>query len=535
MQCARAAWQGSKQQTLEQGTPHLAGPAVKTNITQHTIWQALSGELPPLALRPVPIGCAVLDSRDAGSGDLFVALRGQQADGHDYIPMALGNGAQAIICEERGRHAAEENGAAVVDCTAGRWEHSPRLSDDFHSGTPLAYVVDDALAGLQRLGGFQRTHGTQRGLLTIGITGSIGKTSTKEVVAAVMGRRFNTLYSPGNLNSEQGLPLTLLGLSVEHQCAVLEMGMYALGEIDTLCRLARPQIGIVTNVGPVHLERLGTIERIAEAKAELVRALPHADDGGAAILNWDDERVRAMAELTAARVFRYGLTPDADLWADEITSAGMEGIRFRFHYRRPGRRHVESLHVRVPLLGRHSVHTALRAAAAGLVVGLEWDEIVGGMQRMPGQLRLVTVEGLNGSTVLDDTYNASPDSTIAALNLLADLQPQRAGRRIAVLGDMLELGSYSDEGHKLVGLRAADVVDLLVTVGKLGRAIGEEAAAAGLAADAVHLMETDADAVSYLRGELRPHDIVLVKGSRAVGMDTVVAQISLASAPPEGN
>ena len=210
----------------------------------------------------------------------------------------------------------------------------------------------------------------------------------------------------------------------------------------------------------------------------------------------------------------------------------MEGIRFRFHYRRPGRRHVESLYVRVPLLGRHSVHTALRAAAAGLVAGLEWDEIVGGMQRMPGQLRLVTVAGLNGSTVLDDTYNASPDSTIAALNLLADLRPRGTGRRIAVLGDMLELGSYTDEGHKLVGRRAADIVDLLVTVGKLGYAIGEEAAAAGLAPETVHQRETASAAIDYLRTELRSDDIVLVKGSRAVGMDIVVAQISAASARP---
>lgn len=512
----------------------MAGPVVETNITQHTLWQALSGELPPLALRPNAIRRAALDSRDVAAGDLFVALKGQQTDGHDYIPMALAGGAQAVICEERARAAAEERGATAVDCTAARWEQAPRLPDDHRTGAPLAYIVDDALAGLQRLGGFQRAHGTRRDLLTIGITGSIGKTSTKEVAAAVLRRRFNTLFSPGNLNSEQGLPLTLLGLGFEHEAAVLEMGMYALGEIDTLCRLARPQIGIITNVGPVHLERLGTIERIAAAKSELARALPPAEEGGVAILNWDDERVRAMADVTPARIFRYGLTPEADLWADEISSAGMEGIRFRFHYRQPGRRHVESLHVRVPLLGRHSVHTALRAAAAGLVAGLEWDEIVGGMQRMPGQLRLVTVAGLNGSTVLDDTYNASPDSTIAALNLLADLQPQRQGRRIAVLGDMLELGSYTDEGHKLVGRRAADVVELLVTVGKLGHAIGDEAAAAGLPPATVHQMDTAADAIAHLRAGLRADDIVLVKGSRAVGMDTVVAQISTASAVQAG-
>jgi UDP-N-acetylmuramoyl-tripeptide--D-alanyl-D-alanine ligase len=320
-------------------------------------------------------------------------------------------------------------------------------------------------------------HRSNLDLGVIGITGSVGKTSTKELTAAVISQRFHTLHNKGNLNSEQGLPLTLLELSAEHERAVLEMGMYALGEIQAMCELARPRLGVITNVGPVHLSRLGTIENIAQAKSELVRALPSADNGGVAILNWDDERVQAMAALTPARIFRYGLTPEADLWADEIVGAGMEGIRFRFHYRRPtGERHsserIDSLHVKVPLLGRHSVHTALRAAAVGLVEGMSWEEIIAGIQSMPGQLRLVVVPGINGSTLIDDTYNASPASMVAALNLLNDLESSGGGRRIAVLGDMRELGNYTGEGHQIVGRRAADVVDILVTVGELGRAIG---------------------------------------------------------------
>jgi len=284
-------------------------------------------------------------------------------------------------------------------------------------------------------------------------------------------------------------------------------------------------MGIITNVGPVHLERLGTIENIQAAKAELVRNLPAADDGGVAVLNWDDHRVREMAEWTQARIFRYGLTDAADLWADEIAGAGMEGIRFRFHQRLPGGR-IENLHVRVPLLGRHSAHTALRAAAAGLARGIAWPEIVTGLQSLPSQLRLVTSPGILGSTIIDDTYNASPESTIAALNLLQDLEPGAGARRIAVLGDMLELGSFSREGHTLVGARAAVVVDLLVTVGVLGRSIGEEARAAGLAAEQVHIAETDREAVALLRGLLQSGDLVLVKGSRAVGMDAIVADLA---------
>ena len=503
------------------------GAAVSTKITQHTIWQALTGELPPLALTPWPIQRAVLDSRDVGPGDLFVALVGENTDGHNYLESVLTAGAAAIICEERGREIAKAHGGAIIDCRAGRWAHQPTIPANAGRGKPLVYIVNDAVNGLQRIGGFQRIHRCRPDLRVIGITGSVGKTTTKEVVAAVLRRRFDTYHSPGNLNSDQGLPLSLLGLGVEHECAVLEMGMTYLGEIAQICTLARPQIGVVTNVAPVHMSRLGTIERIQQAKAELVKALPDADAGGTAILNWDDDRVREMSEWTAAKVFRYGLTPEADLWADQIESAGMEGIHFRFHYRPEAGASVDSLHVRVPLLGRHSVHTALRSAAVGLVQGLSWDEIVAGLQNLPGQLRLVVIPGINDCTIIDDTYNASPTSTIAALNLLADLTPESGGRRVAVLGDMLELGDMTDDGHKMVGRRAAGVVDLLVTVGELGRGIADEARLIGLSQDKLKVMSNAGDAINLLNEQLRQDDMVLVKGSRAIGMERIVAAITV--------
>ena len=505
-------------------------PTVATQITQHTLWQALIGDLPPLALPPSPIRHASLDSRAIAAGDLFAALPGQNTDGHLFVGQALARGAQAVLCEARGRGQAEEAGAVILECEgagateiASRWRQSPTNA---LAGKQLVYVVDDTVLALQKVGGFQRAHRSHPHLKVIGITGSVGKTSTKELTAAVIGQRYPTLHNIGNLNSEQGLPLTLLELGPAHKRAVLEMAMYDVGEIAALCRLARPQIGVITNVGVTHLSRLGTVERIAQAKAELVRALPAADDGGIAILNWDDELVRAMAELTAARVFRYGLTPQAHLWADDIRGEGMNGIRFRFHYRAPGQERVESLYVRVPLLGRHSVHTALRAAAVGLIDGLSWEEIVAGMQSMPGQLRLVVFPGINGSTVVDDTYNASPDSMVAALNLLNDLEPESGGRRVAVLGDMLELGDHTDEGHKIVGRRAADVADILVTVGKLGRAIGQEAQDVGFPIGSLFLMDDAPQAIELLAEILSPGDLVLVKGSRAVGMDSIVVAIA---------
>jgi UDP-N-acetylmuramoyl-tripeptide--D-alanyl-D-alanine ligase len=509
-------------------------PVVATQITQHTLWTALSGEVPPLAVPAAPVARAVIDSRDVAPGDLFVALVGQSTDGHHYLPIALANGARAIIAEERGRAAAQQAGAAIIDCTRGRWSLTAKLPDHYRSEQPIVYLVDDSTQALQQVGAFQRLHRANPNLRVIGITGSVGKTSTKELTAGVMRRRFRTLASQGNLNNEQGLPLTLLGLGYDTECAVLEMGMYGLGEIDRLCTLSRPHVGIVTMVAPVHLSRLGTIERIAQAKSELPAALPPADDGGVAILNWDDHHVKAMAAFTRARIFRYGTTPEADLWADEVRGMGMEGIRFRFHYRRQGQVRVETLSMRVPLLGSHSVQTALCAAAAGLVEGLGWDEIIAGMQNTPGQLRLVVVPGINGSTVLDDTYNASPASMIAALNLLADVNPNGEGRRVAVLGDMRELGDYTDEGHRLVGRRAADVVDLLITVGELGAAIAAEAQGVQFSRAALYVTQTADETIALLRTLLRPDDLVLVKGSRAIGMETIVSELITTDSGADG-
>ena len=289
----------------------------------------------------------------------------------------------------------------------------------------------------------------------IGITGSVGKSTTKEVVAEVLDQRYRTLKSPGNMNNEIGLPLTILKLGKGYERAVLEMGFYVPGEIAFLCDIALPEIGVVTNIGTVHAERAGSQDAIFQGKSELVKALP---TDGTAVLNLDDPLVRKMAELTVARVFFYGLNPASDLWADEVEGLGLEGIRFRLHYQQ------ETLHVHVPMIGQHSVHTALRAAAVGLVDGLTWQEILDGLHQGHTQLRLTAVRTEGGALLLDDTYNASPESMLAALNLLAEL----GGHKVAVLGDMLELGQYEMQGHEMVGVRAAEVADTLVTVGNAG-------------------------------------------------------------------
>jgi UDP-N-acetylmuramoyl-tripeptide--D-alanyl-D-alanine ligase len=218
-----------------------------------------------------------------------------------------------------------------------------------------------------------------------------------------------------------------------------------------------------------------------------------------------------------ARVFYYGLDPAADLWADQVEGMGLEGVRFRLHYRK------ETLHLRVPMIGRHSVETALRAAAVGLVEGLTWEEIVRGLQESQTQLRLVAIRSENGALILDDTYNASPESTLAALNLLDELK----GRRVAVLGDMLELGQYERQGHEKVGARAAEVADVLLTLGARAHAIAEAARKAGMKQNAVYEYEDIDQVISWLKQSLQPYDSVLVKGSHGLRMDRIVAALEV--------
>ncbi len=444
-----------------------------------------------------PVSRTVVDSRQAKPGALFVALRGEHADGHDYVADAFSRGAVAAIVERDVMIS-----GLMLDLT------DPARTLPSAWSLPLVLKTANSLKALWQVAAFWRR---RHGLRVIGITGSVGKTTTKELVAAVLARRYVTLKSEASYNNEIGLPLTLMHLTDEHERVVLEMGMYDLGEIADLARIAQPHIGVVTIIGPMHLERAKTMERIVQAKAELVEALPPAPEG-VAILNYDDARVRGMAQATRARVFYYGLSPDADLWADHIEGLGLEGIRFQLH------RGDETLHVKIPLLGRHSVHTALRAAAVGLVEGLTWQEIIEGLRGPSAQLRLVAVPGPEGSIILDDTYNASPASTLAALNLLDELD----GRKIAVLGDMLELGDYEREGHEKVALRALEVADVLITLGPRGRIIGETALRWGMPTERVHIVEENAEAVALLEQMVTGDDVILVKGSRAMQMEEIV-------------
>jgi len=431
----------------------------------------------------------VIDSRQVAAGALFFALPGTTTDGHAFLDQAAARGAACAVVRD-------DWYAATV--AAGNPPPTPVIA------------VPETLAALQNLAAWWRS---LYPVTLVGVTGSVGKTSTKELIATVLGRRFRVLRNPGNLNAITGLPLALLGLTPDVQVAVVEMGLYDAGDIATMVKIARPQIGVVTNVGVSHAERLGSQDALIANKGDLPAGLP---PDGHAILNGDDANVRAMRSRTAARVVTYGLEEGNDIRASDVESEGLSGISFRLML--PGERPVR---VRLPLLGRHSVHTALAATGVARALGLGLDGILAGLQGEQTQLRLYTVPGPNGATLIDDSYNSSPQSTLAAFNLLAELD---ASRRIAVLADMLELGVYEEEGHARVGQRAAEVVDRLYTFGGRSAATAAAATMAGMPKNAVVAFPPEQkDALArQLRAELRPGDVVLIKGSRGMHMEELV-------------
>jgi len=479
---ARLGWLCDTGTVSEARKPESAPAAAPVPLTATEIAAVTGGRLVLDCERPVS-GAAV-DSRRVRPGNLFVALPGERTDGHRFIGAALAAGAAALLVSE------------IPDGTV----ESAR-------GTAAVVVVPDTLRGLHLVAAAWRRRFSP---LTVGVTGSIAKTSTKEAIAAVLAERFVTLKSEGNANNEIGLPLTVLRMGPQHQAAVLEMGMYVGGEIAQLAAIARPAIGVVTAVREVHLSRIGSIDAVERAKGELVEALP-AD--GFAVLNGDDPRVARMRDRTAATVLTYGFGADADVRAEDVVGAGLDGMRFTLAT--PAGR----VRVATPALGRHGVHNGLAAAAVGLAAGLDLDLITAGLGRgwsAPHRDQIVRVGSL---TILDDSYNASPASMVAALELLATLP----GRHVAVLGEMRELGEAHERGHRDVGAAAADLADIVVVVGR---------EASGIAAGAVSLGEAvvavpDRDgALAVLRDMLRPGDSVLVKASRGVELESIVESLA---------
>ena len=423
--------------------------------------------------RPVEF---VIDSREVKEGEVFVALKGEELDGNDYVGDAIANGASLVLCERE-----VPDGASGVQVSDSR----------------------EALGALARW--WRRELGTR----AVGITGSVGKTTTKEITADVLQSRGPVLRNQANWNTDIGVPLTLLGLTSEHRWTVLEMAMRGAGQIRQLARIAEPVVGVVTNVGQVHAELLGSIDAIAWAKSELIQELP---EDGLAVLNAEDPRVTAMDKKARCRVTRYGFRPSADVRAVQIQSGGLDGLSFRLEAGEEG----EKVNLKLP--GRHNALNAAAAAAVALGEGLSLGEVARSLEKVE-PYRLRRVSGPNGSLILDDTYNASPASMRAALDLLHEVP----GRHVAVIGDMRELGQYEEDAHADVGVYAAERAEVIVGVGEKAKAIVDAAREAGH--PSAHAYLSKSDAVQDLRKNLRKGDVVLVKASRALQLETVVSAL----------
>ena len=441
-----------------------------------------------------------VDSRAIQHGELFVALRGTQTDGHRFISAAMEAGAAAIVCAEPNADAREH-------------------------GVPQL-VVQDPLDVLQRLA--KRHLHSHPQTRVIAITGSNGKTSVKEAVASLLQHLAPTLKTIGNLNTETGLPLTLLRLNPEHQFAVLEMGAQWVGEIAALCRIAPPEIAAVTVVGPEHLEYFGSMENVAKGESEAIASLP---SHGVAVLNDDDKIVRRMARRTTARVLTYGHRPNADVRAMRVGGDPLSGLSFTLASG------DQKARVRLHIPGEHAVTTALAAASIALCCGMNVQTAAAAL----GELRPVKRRGeikraYNGATLVDDTYNANRQSAIAAVELLRGAKIADGAKRWLVFGDMLELGSYSHDEHAAVGKAAAQAVDELVLVGSDVHATAHAAVRAGMRPEHVHLFAANLDnreelaaarqdAATFVRERLKPDDLALVKGSLGVGMDAIMREL----------
>jgi UDP-N-acetylmuramoyl-tripeptide--D-alanyl-D-alanine ligase len=421
-----------------------------------------------------------IDTRTLSPGDLFFAVRGERYDAHDFVAAALQRGARAAVVSRN----------KVTE-----------LLDLAHTHTLL--IVDDPLIALQTLAAAVRRHWNKR---VIGITGSAGKTTTKEAVAAVLGARFAVLKSQGNLNNEYGMPLQLLKLEPEHEIAVIEMGMSHPGEIAALARIAHPDWGVVTNVGSAHAQNFpDSMAGIARAKYELVQSLPVS---GVAILNCDDPYVGQFGRDFHGRSIYFGMGPCADPRASDIEELGAEGMRFQVT---AGETQATVI---LPLLGRHNVWNAMAAIAAGIEAGIPLAECATAAGRLRPPDKRGEVLRIGDATVINDCYNSNPE---ALKSMILTLAAMPAKRRILVAGEMLELGPESISLHRECGRVAAEAgIDLVVGVRGNAQHLVEGAREAGALAI---FLPMPLEAGEWLKAELRPGDAALLKASRGVGLE----------------
>lgn len=417
------------------------------------------------------IGGVVIDSRQVKEGDLFLAVVGERADGHRFIPEVFRKGAVCAVSQQE-------------------------LSNP---PGPYLFVRDTLKALRDAAEAYRRTFD----IPVVGVTGSVGKTSTKEMIASILGQRYRTLKTSGNFNNEIGVPLTIFQIDACHEAAVLEMGMNHFGEMHRLSKMARPTHCVFTNIGVAHLEFLGSRDGILKAKCEM---LDYAAPDAAVFVNGDDDKLTALKD----RAVTFGLSPSCQIFADHLEDLGLDGIRCRIHARE------EQMDVTIPMPGSHMVYNAMAGTCVGLSLGLSMDEIRRGieaLQPVSGRSHVVRTPLY---TLLDDCYNANPVSMCAMLDVLANTP----GRRIAILGDMGELGEESEKLHTQVGEHAASLnLDAVITIGALSRAIHE---AAGASAALCRHFDSKEAFLAEADQLLQKEDSILIKASHYMGFEHLV-------------
>jgi UDP-N-acetylmuramoyl-tripeptide--D-alanyl-D-alanine ligase len=455
---------------------------MKLNVND--IVEAVSGELVQGGASLECNGVAI-DSRTMNEGDLFMAIRGLHFDGHDFIPQAIEKGARVIVASHNMEIPPEVGFIRVAD--------TERALGELASWWRGRYSVP-----------------------CVAITGSNGKSTTKEMIASIVSSMGQVLKTEGNYNNLIGLPLTVLRWRDHHDVAVLEMGMNAPGEISTLTCIARPDVGVVTNVTAAHLEKLRSVEQVAKAKAELFEAM---EECGIAVVNDEDQWVRAMGERFSGKVISFGMRDDSTVQFRHMVSEGLDSTELTF------RIDSEERTVHIPIPGAHNVMNALAAFAVGYALGLKLDAMIDCFERFrPMSMRFECVQLTNGVRMVNDSYNANPESMCAAFRTVG--AAKRAGRFVAVLGDMFELGEQAPELHREVGEAAAQAgVSRLFIIGEHAEDVARGAERGGLNNSHVSVAEDMDQLSSMVIEDMKAGDVVLVKGSRGMRMERLVEYV----------
>jgi UDP-N-acetylmuramoyl-tripeptide--D-alanyl-D-alanine ligase len=438
------------------------------------------------------------DSRTIKKGDLFVALIGENFDGHDFINQAIEKEAMGIVVS----HEIQGLGDSVKTGTAN----------------PCIIIVKDTMLALGNIAKYYRD---RFNIPFIGVTGSNGKTTTKDMASAVLSGKFNVIKSEGNLNNTIGLPLTLFRLSSDHRIAVLEMGISIPGEMSQLVRIAQPNVSVVTNISSTHLEFLGSIEGVAREKQNLV------EFAKTAVLNADDPLVAKMSDVVKGNVIFYGIDKPAFIKAKDIVLDQDGRPEFTLSINTPI---IVQERIKLPSIGQHNIYNALAGIAVGVIFGVDIGVIKSSLEAYhPMSMRMQRLI-IDGITVINDTYNSNPTSMKMAVDFLKELESD--GKKILVVGDMLELGDQSDELHESIGkyIAESNIVETLITVGKKASIIAESAIKSGISKDIVIVCEDNSEASNHLRQLLKSGDIVLIKGSRGMKMEGIVKSLQESNA-----